>query len=942
MKIGIIFGGFSKEREISFAGGRTVYDNLNKSLFEAVPIFIDSFGNFVLLNWEFIYKGSIRDFYPPAEFIPEKNEANNSKINPFQIYAEQIGELSPALQLELINKIGKKIEVGDLKKYFDFAFLCLHGPFGEDGKIQGLFEYLGIPYSGSGILPSAIGIDKSVQKRWMVNSSFNSPAFFTIDREDFIKCNFTIRESTSSSWELLFEKAKKEIRFPMVIKPANQGSSIGITILYEDDNTKFKEAIEKAFFTKWLDAAVWRNFNVEQKYDFIKLLADIREGIGMPLKVSTGDFQFLKLIYHPQDLIDYLNKYFDSHSEGLILESIDGESKVLVESFIAGKEFSCIVLQDPSLYLATNKKEVIEKKNKAEIIALPPTEIRKGKELFDYRSKYLPGLSRKITPIDIPNEQIQAIRKECERLFSTLHFDVYARIDGFISNEGKIYLNDPNTTSGMMPSSFFFHQAAEIGLNPSQFLTYIIRTSLAQRIIASKNSGIYNNLLLNLDEAIKADKAAATNKIKVAVILGGYSSERHISVESGRNIYEKLASSTKYEPIPVFLTGNAKEHIMYQIPINILLKDNADDIKDKIENYKTHDIVNQIIDECIDINIKYSSPENLVKPKRLTYKDLATKVDCVFIALHGRPGEDGAVQAELEKVGLPYNGSGVESSQITIDKYRTNEILKHNGFLIAEHILIQEDAWHTNKKMVLSAIAEKIKLPFIAKPLDDGCSSAVRKIKNFEELDAFATLIFRKQENLDADAIKILQLKDKEEFPQKQVFIVEELISKRDAQHFLEITGGMLTKYDKEGNINYEVFEASEALSGGEVLSLEEKFLAGQGQNITPARYSKNNKTRQLISDEVKQIFAAAARLLNINGYTRIDAFVRVYDNNISTITDEAKIKVEIIFIEVNSLPGMTPATCIFHQCALQGYKPYDFIDNILNFAFQKSKMVLK
>ena len=50
IKIGIIFGGFSKEREISFAGGRTVYDNLNKSLFEAVPVFVDSFGNFVLLN----------------------------------------------------------------------------------------------------------------------------------------------------------------------------------------------------------------------------------------------------------------------------------------------------------------------------------------------------------------------------------------------------------------------------------------------------------------------------------------------------------------------------------------------------------------------------------------------------------------------------------------------------------------------------------------------------------------------------------------------------------------------------------------------------------------------------------------------------------------------------------------------------------------------------
>ncbi|MEZ4950596.1 MAG: hypothetical protein R2784_14610 [Saprospiraceae bacterium] len=85
----------------------------------------------------------------------------------------------------------------------------------------------------------------------------------------------------------------------------------------------------------------------------------------------------------------------------------------------------------------------------------PPTEIVKGKELFDYRSKYMPGLSRKVTPIELSDAAIQAIRKECEKLFDYLEFNTYARIDGFYTNEGKIFLNDPNTTSGMLPSSFF-------------------------------------------------------------------------------------------------------------------------------------------------------------------------------------------------------------------------------------------------------------------------------------------------------------------------------------------------------------------------------------------------------------------------------------------------------------------------------------------------------
>ncbi len=891
-KIGIIFGGFSKEREVSFAGGRTVYDNLNKSLFDAVPIFVDSFGNFVLLNWEFVYKGSIRDFYPPVEFIPEK-------AGDFQIYAEQIGKLSFKQQAEMIKKIGKKIEPGNLKKQFDFAFLCLHGPSGEDGKIQGLFEYLNIPYSGSGILPSAIGIDKGVQKQLMVNAGFNSPTFFTIDRESYLK-----RKSV-----LFFERVKNEIGFPVVIKPANQGSSIGVTIMNEDSDISFEEAIEKALFIKRIKAIIWNSLNDNEKLIYIRNLADIREGIGMPVRIGANKF------YHPADLLEYVKEYFNSQTTDLVLEALDSESKVLVEGFISGKEFSCIVVQDEN----------------GKAIALPPTEIRKGKELFDYRSKYLPGLSRKITPIDVPNEDILVIRKECERLFYALHFDVYARIDGFLSTEGKIFLNDPNTTSGMMPSSFFFHQAAEIGLNPSQFLTYIIRTSLHQRLLKSVNNIGFEKLLKQLDSSIKKDKNSSTNKIKVAVILGGYSSERHISVESGRNIYEKLASSAKYEPIPVFLTGSADEHIMYKIPINILLKDNADDIKDKIENYKIHDMVKSIIKETSAITNKYSSKDNLAKPERVSYEDLAKMVDEVFIALHGRPGEDGAVQANLERVGLPYNGSGVESSQITIDKYRTNEILKQNGFLVAEHLLVTEEAWNADKNSVLAKLQSTIHYPFIAKPVDDGCSSAVKKIKTPQEFEAFAKLIFRTTETLDKIAAQLLNIKEKEEFPQKRVILVEELISKRDAKHFLEITGGMLTQYDENGTVNYEVFEASEALSEGEVLSLEEKFLAGQGQNITPARYSSNAIERQKISDNVKQTLGAAAKLLNINGYSRIDAFVRIYNPD----------KVEVIFIEVNSLPGMTPATCIFHQCAIDGYKPYDFIDRILDFGVKKRKKQL-
>ena len=154
IKVGIIFGGRSKEREISFAGGRTVYDNLNKSLFEPVPIFVDSFNNFVLLNWEYIYKGSIRDFYPQPQSVPTSE-------GDFQIYAESLNSINTK---GLVDGIGKVIPADELKEIVDIAFLCLHGPFGEDGRLQGLLEFYDIPYTGSGIMASAIGIDKVIQK----------------------------------------------------------------------------------------------------------------------------------------------------------------------------------------------------------------------------------------------------------------------------------------------------------------------------------------------------------------------------------------------------------------------------------------------------------------------------------------------------------------------------------------------------------------------------------------------------------------------------------------------------------------------------------------------------------------------------------------------------------------------------------------------------------
>jgi D-alanine-D-alanine ligase len=309
-------------------------------------------------------------------------------------------------------------------------------------------------------------------------------------------------------------------------------------------------------------------------------------------------------------------------------------------------------------------------------------------------------------------------------------------------------------------------------------------------------------------------------------------------------------------------------------------------------------------------------------PKEITFAELADMVSGVFIALHGRPGEDGTLQQELEKYGLFYNGSRQPSAAITINKFITNQKLRENGFLVADHRMLTKQDWLDNTAAEEQNIINRFGLPLIAKPADDGCSAAVRKVKTAEELHHFITGIFRNSGENDSEIRQKLGLTPNEEFPIKQELLIEKFIDKGNAARFLEITGGMLTHRNEDGSVRYEVFEPSEALAESEILSLEEKFLAGQGQNLTPSRFSRDIAEQSRISQEVRKTLEAVARCLQVTGYCRIDAFVKIMADG----------SIETWIIEVNSLPGMTPATCIYHQAAINGYKPFDFIRNILKF----------
>ena len=329
IKVGIFFGGPSREREISFAGGRTVYDNLNKTLFEPVPIFVDSHRNFILLDWQYIYKGTIRDFYPPIEALPPSPNA-------FQVYLESLGTLSPQAADAIFSKVGSRILPEELPQLINIAFLALHGEYGEDGQLQAELEALDIPYTGSGVRASQIGMDKALQKELMAQKGFHCPKVKVLERADWLKADI----------ERLYDTAQKQIDFPMVIRPANQGSSIGVSIIEKNTGLAgFTDAVNSAFFRSELNLKVWSGMSDPEKVDFVRKLTDIRDGLGFPLSLIDGEEK--RTIYHPEALLSILNEK-SKYAEGekwLVLEAHQSEEKVILEEFIHGKEFSCIVIR---------------------------------------------------------------------------------------------------------------------------------------------------------------------------------------------------------------------------------------------------------------------------------------------------------------------------------------------------------------------------------------------------------------------------------------------------------------------------------------------------------------------------------------------------------------------------------------------------------------------
>lgn len=225
MKVGVIAGGISSEREVSLRSGQAVFNALRELGYDVV--FIDA-----------------------KEELCEK--IKNEKI--------------------------------------DVAFLVLHGGWGENGGIQGMLEVMGIPYTGSGILASALAMDKEATKKVFIYHNIPIPPFRVISKNEFLSSEFNL----------------SSVSFPVVIKPATEGSSVGVAIVSNTEDAK--KALQEAF--KFSDRVILEKL-IKGKEIHIGVLGDRVLG-GVEVRPKKGFY-------------DYEAKYTKGLTDYILPPEIDGE-----------------------------------------------------------------------------------------------------------------------------------------------------------------------------------------------------------------------------------------------------------------------------------------------------------------------------------------------------------------------------------------------------------------------------------------------------------------------------------------------------------------------------------------------------------------------------------------------------------------------------------------
>ena len=564
---------------------------------------------------------------------------------------------------------------------------------------------------------------------------------------------------------------------------------------------------------------------------------------------------------------------------------------------------------------------VITTKNQ-QPVALLPTETRlqiTKTGIFDYRSKYLPtNACRHHTPAKISDTDLIKIRRQAENIFKLFNLKDFARLDGWVCPKKGFVCCDINIISGFEENSFLFKQASTCGMNHRETITKILESASHRQNIALPET----------------QKRQATHKKPIFVIFGGASSERQVSLMSGRNIWFKLENSKQFKPIPFFMD---KQHKVWQLPYGLFLHHTVEEISDDIESFtENSDAIQGVITEIQEtLNIS-TAPMSTPKSMSIqTWIQLAKQQNAsVLLGLHGGIGENGTLQRELSEHNIPFNGSEPYSAALCMDKNQTIQAiqrLSHPDILTQkQHILTVKDlenihtSDHTEAtKIWQEAMSDsKHNSTMIIKPLSDGCSSGIVCLSNATDLKTYAAMIIldKKQANAHTFHNQPTPI----ELPtHSHAFLIENYIqtdsikiNNAELEHQQAFGWHELTIVIRENKGTYQAYNPSITVKEHAVLSVEEKFQGGTGINLTPPPEEIISKAQ---CDHIKSLSCNIAKQLNIKQYARLDIFYNT-------------MKEKIQLIEANTLPALTPSTVLFQQALAETppIQPREFLEALI------------
>ena len=290
LRVGILFGGRSGEHEISLLSAASVFEAIDKLKYDVVPIGITKQGKWLTaMHAENLLRGKhgagkhLRAGDPAATTSAAVLAAGDAIIVP------PIPSADSMVPFQTDSRHPESINV-------DVIFPVLHGTFGEDGTIQGLLELADIPYVGAGVLGSAAGMDKDVMKRLFAAAGLPIVKHVTILRSEWERDPKRVRR-----------EIEKKLKYPTFVKPANLGSSVGISKVH--DKKELAAAIEEA-------ARYDRKIVIEEAVGGKKRKARELEcsvlGNDEPIASVAGEVVPVKEFY------DYAAKYLDEGSDLII------------------------------------------------------------------------------------------------------------------------------------------------------------------------------------------------------------------------------------------------------------------------------------------------------------------------------------------------------------------------------------------------------------------------------------------------------------------------------------------------------------------------------------------------------------------------------------------------------------------------------------------------